>query len=322
MLRSTRSRCIAQGRTPVKDLSTVVALTRLSRSLRPDISLCYAVKPVIYGSLATRIAGVPVRAAMITGIGSALSQRPGKRSALMRNLIRVLYAIALRGVRTIFFQNPDDQRTFTELGLIGRGSRLVRINGSGLDLKHYAPVPLPPGPVTFVMVGRLIRDKGVAEYVEAARRVRASRADCRFLLLGGLDVNPTSITVHELEELQAHGVVEYLGTTSDVRPVLAQAHVVVLPSYGEGMPRSVLEGMAMGRAILTTDVAGCRETVIAGRNGYLVPARDAAALAGAMTRMIEERDGLSDMGAESRAMAVDRFDVHAVNRVILEALGA
>jgi glycosyltransferase involved in cell wall biosynthesis len=171
------------------------------------------------------------------------------------------------------------------------------------------------------MIGRLIRDKGVSEYVEAARRVRRVDPTARFQLLGALDPNPSGISARDLEAWRLERAIEYLGTTSDVRPYLASAHVCVLPSYGEGMPRALLEAMAMGRAVLTTDVPGCRETVGAGRNGLLVPARDAVALAAGMLQMLADPGRLETMGRESRAIAEDLFDVHSVNRVILGAMG-
>jgi glycosyltransferase involved in cell wall biosynthesis len=171
------------------------------------------------------------------------------------------------------------------------------------------------------MIARLIRDKGVREYIEAAGEVRRVHPEARFQLLGPLDPNPTAISAEELEAWRRAGVVEYLGETSDVRPYLACAHVLVLPSYGEGTPGAVLEAMAMGRAVITTDVPGCRETVEHGRNGLLVPARDVRALADAMIRLIEEPQLLAPMGIQGRAIAEERFDVHSVNRVILGAMG-
>ena len=232
-----------------------------------------------------------------------------------------MYAVALRGAHIVFFQNPDDEQLFRASGLVGRGQRRVRINGSGVDLEHYAPAPLPDGPLIFLMVGRLLREKGVFEFVEAAGRVKALRPAARFQLLGGLDPNPTSITEEALRRLQEDGTIEYLGTVTDVRPMIEDAHVIVLPSYHEGMPRSVLEGMSMGRAIITTDAPGCRETVETGENGFLVPVRDTDALTAAMLDLIDDRGKVSAMGAKSRQMAELRFDVHAVNQVILESMG-
>ncbi|HEX7600325.1 MAG TPA: glycosyltransferase family 4 protein [Polyangiaceae bacterium] len=306
---------------PLRDVATVLSLARTFREFRADAVLVYAAKPVVYGLIAARLAGVRLRAAMITGVGSALAGGSGLRRRALSSLLRSLYAVALGQAHVVFFQNPDDERLFRSMGLVGDRHRVVRINGSGVDLERFSPVPLLPTPITFLMIGRLIRDKGVCEYVEAARCVRRAHPEARFQLLGALDSNPTAIRSRELEAWREEGAVEYLGTTSDVRPFLARAHVFVLPSYGEGMPRSVLEAMAMGRAVLTTDVPGCRETVEGGRNGLLVPARDADALAEGMLRMLAEPGRLKPMGQQSRAIAEERFDVHSVNRAILGAMG-
>jgi glycosyltransferase involved in cell wall biosynthesis len=306
---------------PLHDVATVVSLARTFRAFRADAVLAYAAKPVVYGSIAARLAGVRLRAVVITGVGSAFAGREGLRRRMLSSVLRSLYAVALGQVQIVFFQNPDDERLFRSLRLVRNHHLVVRVNGSGVDLAHFSPTPLPPPPVTFLMIGRLIRDKGVGEYVEAARRVRSAHPEVRIQLLGALDPNPSAISVRELNNWRAEGAVEYLGSTRDVRPYLARAHVCVLPSYGEGMPRSVLEAMAMGRAILTTDVPGCRETVQGSRNGYLVPARDAVALAEGMRRMIAEPERLETMGQQSRAIAEERFDVHAVNRAILGAMG-
>lgn len=309
------------GLNPIRDALTVASLVRTFRRFRPDVVLVYAAKPVVYGSIAARVVGVPLRSAMITGAGSAMGGGPHVGRRMLARVLRSLYAIALRQVHVVFFQNPDDERLFRRLGLVGARHHIVLINGSGVDLARFSPEPLPPEPVTFLMIGRIIRDKGVYEYFEATRIVRRTCPEVRFQLLGQLDSNPTAVSRAELERWRGEGTFDYLGTTSDVRPYLARAHVCVLPSYGEGMPRSVLEAMAMGRAVLTTDVPGCRETVKDGQNGLIVPARDAAALADGMLRLVAEPERLEAMGQKSRAMAEQRFDVNTVNRVILSALG-
>jgi glycosyltransferase involved in cell wall biosynthesis len=310
------------GMNPIRDAGTVVALARAFRTYRPDAVFVYAVKPVIYGSLAARLAGVRSRVAMITGTGSAFSGGTSLRRRAVSWLVRRLYWAGLAGVHVVFFQNPDDERLFRSLGLVGRrGQRILRVGGSGVDLARFSPVPLPTGPVTFLLIGRVIRDKGVAEYVEAAKRVRLVHPEARFQLLGPLDVNPTAISQEELDGWVSSGAIEYLGRTPDVRPNLTLAHVCVLPSYGEGMPRSVLEAMAMARPVITTDVPGCRETVVPGRNGFLVPARDPGALADAMMRLIDEPELMAPMGQEGRRLAEERFDVRDVNRTIVEAMG-
>ena len=305
---------------PVWDIAAVVALARIFRERHTDAVLVYAAKPVVYGLIAARIAGVPMRAAMITGAGSALGGGAGLRRRILAALMRNLYSLALRQAHVVFFQNPDDERRFRSIGLVGPRARVVRINGSGVDLAYFSPQPLPPPPMTFLMIGRLILDKGLSEYVEAARLVRRLHPEVRVQLIGPLDSNPSAITPRDLDTWRREGAIEYLGTTSDVRPYLAGAHVYVLPSYGEGMPRSTLEAMATGRAVLTTDVPGCRETVVAARNGLLVPARDPVALAEGMLTMIAQPNRLEQMGRESRAIAEELFDVHTVNRAILAAM--
>ena len=309
------------GLDPIEDLRTIRTLHRQIREVSPDIVLAYTAKPVIYGMLAARAASVPVRAAMISGRGSALAGGAGSKRRALARLMTLMYAVSLRGAHLVFFQNADDEDLFRSSGMVGRHQRRVRIAGSGVDLAHFAPAALPDGPTTFLMMGRLLREKGVFEYVEAAREVKAAHPSARFLLLGGIDTNPTSIDEQTLARFQSAGVIEYLGRVSDVRPVVESAHVLVLPSYHEGMPRSVLEGMSMGRAILTTDVPGCRDTVEPGVNGLLVPHADSTALATAMRALVDKRESVAAMGAESRRLAEQRFDVHEVNRVILAALG-
>jgi glycosyltransferase involved in cell wall biosynthesis len=309
---------------PVRDGRATLALARLMRGLRPDIVLTYAAKPVIYGSIAARLARVPHRAAMITGLGSALGGSTMSASRSRRTLAQVmrgLYRTALRGVETLFFQNPDDLAAFEAMGLIAPGTRIVRIHGSGVNLERFPEAALPEGPVSFLMVSRLIRDKGIREYVEAARWVREVAPEVRVRLLGSLDTNPTAVSQGELDGWVRDGVVEYLGSTDDVRPYLVDAHVVVLPSYGEGMPRSILEALAIGRPVVVTDVPGCRETVVDGWNGRLVPVRDAGALAEAMLDLVARADELAAMAERSHQLAVERYDVASVNATILEALG-
>jgi glycosyltransferase involved in cell wall biosynthesis len=309
------------GLDPLRDIATLTSLVRAMRRSRADVVFVYAAKPVVYGLIAARLAGVPLRVAMITGAGSAFGGGRGFRRRLLSWLVRELYRVALHQAHIVFFHNPDDERLFRSLGLVGARHDVVRINGSGIDLDYFSVVPLPSEPITFLMMARLIRDKGVREYVEAARQVRAIYPHARFQLLGSLDSNPSAISPAQLEAWQREGAIEYLGSTSDVRPFLARAHICVLPSYGEGMPRSVLEALAMGRPVLTTDVPGCRETVEPGRNGFLVAAGDADALARAMLQMLAEPGDVARMGRQSRLIAEERFNVHDVNRTILVAMG-
>jgi glycosyltransferase involved in cell wall biosynthesis len=315
-------RAVPMGRTglnPLQDLRTLLALRRAMKELRPDLLLSYTIKPVIYGSLAGAWAGVPRRHAMITGLGSALmGEGPARRAVAA--VARQLYRFGMAGNQGVFFQNPDDRAYFERHGLVPATCRITMINGSGVDVGHYAPAPLPPGPVRFLMIARLTRDKGLLEYVEAARLLKARHPEARCRLLGAFDPNPTGVSREQMDAWQREGLVEHLGSTQDVRPFLADTHVFVLPSYGEGTPRSVLEAMSMGRAVITTLAPGCKETVLPERTGLLVPPKDASALAGAMGRFFEDPSLVPAMGAAGRALAEDKYDVDKVNKVIMKAL--
>ncbi|HEX6141444.1 MAG TPA: glycosyltransferase family 4 protein, partial [Geminicoccaceae bacterium] len=309
----------AQGLRPWRDLRALRALVRLLRELRPDAVLGYTIKPVIYGSIAARLARVPASYSMITGLGYAFGGSGAKRG-LVALLARALYRISVRRNRRVFFQNRDDRAVFERLGLTRGPDQAVMINGSGVDLDHFRPRPLPEQ-MAFLLIARLLREKGVPEFVAAARLVRQRHPDVRFRVVGRFDHNPSALAPAEMERWVAAGAIEFLGELDDVRPAIAASSVFVLPSYyREGTPRTVLEAMSMGRPIITTDVPGCRETVHAGVNGYLVPARDVAALARAMLKFIEVPERVARMGAASRRIAEERYDVHKVNAVILKAM--
>lgn len=308
------------GMNPARDYASIRALTQVFKTLKPDLLLSYTIKPVIFGSVAAARAGVPNRFAMITGLGSGL-QGTGFRSRLLALLIRRLYHWGLAANQGIIFQNPDDESFFLNHGLLPSNCAITRINGSGVDLDHFTQVHLPKGPLTFLMVARLVQDKGLWEFVQAARLLKSSHPEANCQLLGPFDTNPTAVSREVVAGWESEGIIQYLGETQDVRPFLSNAHVAVLPSYGEGTPRSVLEAMAMGRAVVTTQAPGCKETVVEGQTGLLVPPRDAGALAEAMGRLAGDFPLIEQMGAAGRRYAEQRYDVHAVNRDILAALG-
>lgn len=307
------------GLNPLADLKTLWLLIRLFREEKPDRILAYTIKPVLYGSLAARMAGVKGMYSMITGLGYAFAEQPDLRHRFVSMVVHRLYVQAMKGNCGIFFQNPDDLKVFQDRKLIPAQTKIEILNGSGVDLQHYAPAPLPETP-SFLLIARLIVDKGIREYVEAARMVRKEYPAAVFFLAGWLDTNPSAITKEELEDWQNEGIVEYLGGLEDVRPALANCRVYVLPSYREGTPRSVLEAMSMGRPIITTDAPGCRETVISGENGFLVPVRDSAELAKAMMRFIADPELAERAGGESRRIAVEKYDVHRVNDKIIKVM--
>lgn len=306
------------GLNPVKDIKTIVALKNLFLQEQPDAVLSYTIKPVIYGSIAARCAGVVNVCSMITGlgytfIGNSLKQR------VLGMVTRFLYKFSLVYSRRVFFQNPDDRDLFIQLGLVSGDHQLAIIDGSGVDLDYYQYGALPSD-ISFLLIARLIKEKGVQEYVDAAGIIRGKYPGIKFTIVGWVDSSPSAISVEDLEKWQQVGLIDFKGKLEDVRPAISNTSVYVLPSYREGTPRTVLEAMAMGRPIITTDTPGCRETVIDGENGYLVPPQNPIALAEAMEKYILQPDLICKMGMESRNIVKERYDVHKVNKVILREM--
>jgi glycosyltransferase involved in cell wall biosynthesis len=312
------------GMNPWRDLVDVFQFSRLLKRLAPDVTLAYFIKPVIYGSIAAWKARVPKRFSMVEGLGYVFLDAPESfswRRRMLRWLVSRLYKFALGLNEKVFFLNPDDIAQFVNDGIVVAG-QVVRLDGIGLDLDHYGTAPPVVDPVTFILIARMLREKGVYDFVEAARQVRKRYPTVRFLLVGGVDENPASVTEAELRGWADEGLVEWPGHVDDVRPWLAKASVFVLASYyREGVPRGNQEAMAMARPVITTDWVGCRETVQDGVNGFLVPVRDPTALAQAMLRFVESPGLVVTMGREGRRIAQDRFDVHAINRQIMGAMG-
>ena len=310
-----------QGTHPVKDALLLWRYVVVLLRLRPAVVLSYTVKPNIYASLAARLVGVTV-INNVSGLGTAFL-----RGGWLGGVVCSLYRVALRRSHRVFFQNDEDRQVFIEKRLVAP-ARTGLLPGSGIDLVHFSPSAVEGSSLcngaglVFLMVARLLWDKGVLEFVEAARRVKALFPESRFQLLGFLDVkNQTAVGRSDVEAWVKDGVVEYLGTTDDVRPFLADADCVVLPSYREGTPRSLLEAAAMGRPLLATDVPGCREVVIDGVNGLLCRLRDSVDLAEKMMQMITmPMSALLQMGQESRRLAEMRFDEQIVIRKYLEAI--
>lgn len=308
------------GINPLREFRTVMRLRALLARERPDVVFLFSAKPIIYGSIAARLAGISRIMSMVTGLGYAFTGTT-VRQRILRCLMLVQYRLAFCFNRKIFFQNPDDRDSL----LAGRSrmtERVTVLSGGGVNVERFVPVAAPARPKTFLLIARLLWDKGIREYVEATRRVRDAHCDAEFWLLGPYDDNPAAVTRDDVESWQREGLIRYLGTTDDVRPLLAQATAFVLPSYREGTPRAVLEALAMGKPVITTDVPGCRETVDDGGNGYLVPSRDAAALAAAMIRLLDNPALTQEMGRRSRRLAVERFDVRKVNDLLLGDLTA
>ena len=307
------------GLSPLQDLTTLKTLRSLFNREKPDKVLAYTVKPVVYSHLAAKgLSGISVYG-MITGLGYGFGSESVKQK-FVGGAIRNLYRMALKTSSGVFFQNTDDKNVFIEKGLISERTNCILINGSGVDLDWYKPQPLPDKPV-FLLVARLLGEKGVREYYDAARGLKKKYPYAKFLLAGGLDSNPDSIGSAELQGWQEEGSIEYLGSLDDVRPAFAKSRIYVLPSYREGTPRTVLEAMAMGRPVITTDAPGCRETVVDGQNGFLVPAKDVSSLKEAMESFILQPEMAERMGKESLRIAREKYDVHKVNAHIMEGMG-
>lgn len=307
------------GLSPFRDLMTIFLLWRLFRKEKPDLLLAYLIKPVIYGGIAGRVAAVPRFTALIPGLGFGFSGKGFARRLLTRLLIN-LYRAGLKKAQRVIFQNPDDKEMFVSLGIC-TGDQAALVNGSGIDTDTFTVTPLPDAPV-FLMIARLLVEKGVRDYAEAARQVKALHPDARFQLVGWLDSDRASITAEELEKWSTEGTIEYLGRLDDVRAAISSCRVFVLPSYyREGTPRTILECMSMGRPIITTDAPGCRETVIDGVNGHLVPVRNPDALAKAMISLMENPEKTRRMGVESRRIAEEKYDVRLVNQNMLRFMG-
>ena len=300
------------------DLRYRAALTKLMKEERPDAVLGYTIKPVVYGAMAAHAAGIKNINGMITGGGYTFTAKTAK-AKLLGTVVRSLYRIGLGRTDHVIFQNPDDLNEFCERGLVKREKCSV-VNGSGVSMERFAPAPLPERPV-FFMLSRLLKSKGVLEYLEAARLVKAEYPEAKFCLLGKYETAmQDAIPQETVETFICDGIVDRFEETTDVRPYYAGCSVYVLPSYREGTPRTVLEAMAMGRPILTTDTNGCRETVEDGVNGWLVPVGDAAALAEKMKAFLRDPALTAKMGAESLRVCREKFEVNKVNQNMLRIM--
>jgi len=308
------------GLNPFEDLKMALALFQMMRRLRVEMFLGYTIKPVIWGMFAARLARVPYRVALITGLGYAFTGQARGKRAIIQRIARGLYAKALRQAHLIFFQNHDDPAEMARQGMLPENVPVKVVNGSGVDLAQFMHISLTPGPPQFLLIARLLGDKGIREYAQAAAALVPHWPGVGFHLVGGLDANPDGITIAEVEEWTNAGHIIWHGAVDDVKPALAATHVYVLPSYREGTPRTVLEAMATGRAIITTDAPGCRETVQDGVNGFLVPVRDVDALVAAMNKFLHDPELVEQMGKQSRNIAMEKYDVRKVNTSMINEM--
>lgn len=287
-------------------------LVRIFREVRPDIAHLVTVKPIIFGGLAARMTRTPAVVAAVSGLGF-LFMAQGWRAAVVRRLVLALYRVALshRNLRVIF-QNEDDRALVQRATALPDG-KCTLIPGSGVDLMLFSQRAMPQEPVIVALAARLLVDKGVREFVQAAQQLRAEGIAARFWLVGATDPgNRASITEEELLGWRTQHIVEVLGHRADMAEVLGQAHIVTLPSYREGFPKVLIEAAACGRPVVTTDVPGCRDAISPEETGVLVPARDAPALAAALRRLIQDPALRASMGQAGRALAERRYSLDAV----------
>lgn len=311
-LRLIPLRMLRRGGSRLRDLAAVVEISRIYRRERPDVVHHVALKPVVCGSWAARLARVPGVVNAVAGLGSAFI---GGRNAspAVRTALRPALRAAIRTPRAVtIFQNWDDQVDFARAGILGDGRAMV-IRGSGVDTDVFAMSHEPPGPPLVMLPARMLWDKGVAEFVEAARLVSSRRRGVRFALVGMVDPpNPSAIPESRLRAWHDEGAVEWWGHRDDMPATLAAAHVVVLPSYREGLPKVLLEAAASGRAIVTTDVPGCREVARQRENGLLVPPRDPRSLAEAISRFVDDPAWRQEAGRRGRAIAEKEFSLRRI----------
>lgn len=307
------------GKNPVAELKTLIDLYRLMRNLQPSIVHLVTIKPVLYGGLAARLAGVPAVVAAVSGLGTVFVSQ-GLAARTLRRLVQVFYKIAFAhpNIKAIF-QNPDDRAALLAFNAIDSDSTAI-IRGSGVNLADYPFEPEAPGSVVVSFAARLLREKGVVEFVEAARTIKGRGIDARFQVIGDPDPgNPSSIGEDDLARWQNEGVVELMGYRTDIPFLFSKSHIVALPSYyGEGLPKTLVEAAAAGRAVVTTDMPGCRDAIEPDKTGLLIPIKDPMALADAIQRLIEEPHLRQEMGAAGRVLAENEF---AIEKIVEDHLG-
>lgn len=309
------------GTNPFADLSYRKRLKKLFLEEKPDVVLSYTIKPVIYGSWAAAAAGVKNINAMVTGVGYTFLAK-GTKAKVLRKIVLFLYRQGLKRAHHVIFQNKDDLSLFVDHRLVQKEKCSV-VNGSGVNTAHFVAKPLPAQDesIRFFMLSRLLKSKGVREYLEAAALVKKRYPAARFSILGKYEKQMQDAVPEDyVKQFIDAGIVEKFEETTEVRPFYEACHVYVLPSYGEGTPRTVLEAMATGRPILTADSNGCRETVVEGENGFLVPVGDAASLAERMCWFIEHPEKIAPMGDRSLQLCTQKYAVEKVNQKLFQIM--
>ncbi|WMU71371.1 glycosyltransferase family 4 protein [Enterobacter bugandensis] len=310
------------GMNPLSDLINMVALSKKIRHINPDVVFCFFPKPVIFGTLAAKLAGVKNIYNLLEGLGfcyTAHFKKDSFKKRLLKTIQTFLYKLTLPRAKKVLFLNRDDYQDLVVQNNIEISDFEV-IGGIGVDLNDYSYNKPKTDAIHFGMVSRLLVEKGVREFVQAAKIVKSKFPQVRFSIAGAIDDNPGGISRDQLNNWKNEGHVEFLGQISDVKSYLIDLSVFVLPSYREGIPRSTQEAMSIGRAIITTDVPGCRETIVHGKNGLMVPPWDVEALASAMTSVINNSDQIVSMGIESRRIAEEKFDDKTATEKLINIL--
>lgn len=299
---------------PLSDIKLIINLVKLMAIEKPDLYFGYTIKPVVYGAIAAYLSGTKKRYSMVTGLGSVFIEGDEKKK-YVKSIVKILYKIGFIFSNKVFFQNKDDIKDMIRMRLIKR-EKCIQVNGSGVNLEYYVQSAIPKNDV-FLFIGSLMRDKGIIEYLRASEMVKKRYPQAEFWVVGPKDSRLSGITGAELDYYITNGYIHYFGETDDVRPYLDKCRYYVLPSYREGTPRSVLEAMATGRPIITTDVPGCRETVVDGLNGFLVPVKNFKLLADKMLWMIEHTSKVKTMGEESLKIVQNKYDVLKINDIMM-----
>lgn len=305
------------GTNPLKDLKSISSIKSVLSEIMPDKIFTYQAKTIIYGTIAANKLGITEVYPLIAGLGS-LYLNDSIKTKLIRKILMTEYKYSMRKCNYVFFQNSDDVETFRRSKAVKK-QKTVLLRGSGVNLNKFTVQPMPEK-FGFLCVSRLIKDKGVFEYLKACEIIKKDNPEVRCLLVGPYDSNPSSLQPEELQKFIDNDIIEYFGEQTDVVPYLAQCNVFVLPSYREGTPKTVLEAMACGRAAITTDAPGCRETVDHNKNGLLVPIKDVEKLAQAMQYMIDNPEESQRMALAGREKAEKVFDVKKVNEKICQTM--
>lgn len=313
------------GLNPFSDILSTYKLIKKLKEIEPDLVFSYFSKPVIFGTLAAKMARVPKIFAMLEGLGYTFTDQPqglSLKTKIIRKIQVILYRLSLPLADKVIFLNPDDPRDLLEKHQI-KVKKVEVLGGIGLNLSDYPYQPVSRTEnIRFLFIGRLLKEKGIHEFIAAAKIVKAQYPNTIFTVLGAIDnMNLGALSQTELDSYIQSGLIEYPGQVSNVSEWIANSHIFVLPSYREGVPRSTQEAMAIGRAIITSDVPGCRETVVDGVNGFLVPAWNSKKLADKMITFIENPHQINQMGNESYRIAQEKFDVNKVNQRLLKILG-